>query len=70
VHVGIERDFRPAKKAHPGLLLASAAAHAALRARLAEAGVAITEGRKGDEGVVSFFVDDPFGNRLELVATV
>ena len=70
LHVGIEVDFRPAKKAHPGLLLADAAAHAALRARLAAADVAIIEGRRGDEGVASFFVEDPFGNRLELVAVV
>ena len=56
----MERDFAPARKAHP----AFRADLAAVRARLDAAGI---PRRDGDDipGVARFFVDDPFGNRLE-----
>lgn len=59
LHVGIEDPFVPARKAHPAL---AATDLAALTDRLAAAGHAIT--RDGPR----CYVDDPFGNRLELVA--
>ena len=58
VHLGVDRDFRPARKAHPALLVRG---RAALAQRLREAGVPVTE--DGD----SVYVDDPFGNRVELL---
>ena len=60
LHVGVEREFAPARKAHP----AFRADLAAVRARLAEAGI---PHRDADDipGVARFYVDDPFGNRLE-----
>lgn len=63
LHLGVEADFRAARKAHPALLVRGLAA---LRARLDEAGAPTSE----DEPLVGFhrcYVDDPFGNRLELM---
>lgn len=67
IHIGVESEFRAAKKAHPALRLASEAALIALRARLEAAGV-VTRDSEEVAGVARFFVDDPWGNRLELVA--
>jgi catechol 2,3-dioxygenase-like lactoylglutathione lyase family enzyme len=63
VHLGVEADFRPAKKAHPALIVRDLRT---LVARLAEAGVAV---RDDDEleGYDRVYVDDPFGNRIELM---
>lgn len=58
VHLGVDPDFRPARKAHPALLVRGLAE---LARRLREAGVPVTE--DGD----SAYVDDPFGNRVELL---
>jgi catechol 2,3-dioxygenase-like lactoylglutathione lyase family enzyme len=63
LHLGVERDFRPARKAHPALLVRGLPA---LRARLAAAGYPPVE----DEPLEGFdrcYVDDPFGNRIELM---
>ena len=64
LHLGAERDFRAAKKAHPALRVID---YDALVARLRAAGVAV---RDDDElaGVRRSFIDDPFGNRIELIA--
>jgi catechol 2,3-dioxygenase-like lactoylglutathione lyase family enzyme len=67
LHVGVSEPFGPATKAHPALLLRDASALAALLARLGAAGCPA----RGDvdlPGVARAFVDDPFGNRIELVA--
>jgi catechol 2,3-dioxygenase-like lactoylglutathione lyase family enzyme len=66
LHLGVEGDFRPAKKAHPAFLVHDVAR---LRARLEQAGYAPYE----DEplaGYKRFYVADPFGNRLELMEKV
>jgi catechol 2,3-dioxygenase-like lactoylglutathione lyase family enzyme len=63
IHLGVDRDFRPAQKAHPGLLVAGLDT---LIDRLREAGYAIVD----DEplaGYLRVYVNDPFGNRLELM---
>jgi catechol 2,3-dioxygenase-like lactoylglutathione lyase family enzyme len=67
LHVGVSEPFAPATRAHPALLLRDAAALAALGARLGAAGCA-TRGDVDLPGVARVFVDDPFGNRVELVA--
>jgi catechol 2,3-dioxygenase-like lactoylglutathione lyase family enzyme len=67
IHIGIERDFRPAKKAHPALRLASEGALAALRARLEAERVPVRVDHE-IEDAARFFADDPWGNRLEFVA--
>jgi catechol 2,3-dioxygenase-like lactoylglutathione lyase family enzyme len=63
VHLGVEADFRPARKAHPALLVEDLPA---LLARLGEAGVAIVDDEPL-EGYDRAYVDDPFGNRIELL---
>jgi catechol 2,3-dioxygenase-like lactoylglutathione lyase family enzyme len=63
VHLGVEADFRPARKAHPAFLVRDLAG---LAAKLEAAGVTV----KRDEpleGYDRIYVDDPFGNRIELM---
>ncbi len=67
LHVGVSEPFAPATKAHPALRLRDSDALAALIAQLDGAGCPAW--RDVDlPGVVRAFVDDPFGNRIELVA--
>jgi catechol 2,3-dioxygenase-like lactoylglutathione lyase family enzyme len=63
IHLGVDPDFRPARKAHPALVVDDLDA---LTATLAAAGVDL---RPDTElaGVRRGFVDDPFGNRIELI---
>jgi catechol 2,3-dioxygenase-like lactoylglutathione lyase family enzyme len=63
VHLGVEADFRPARKAHPALAVDDLPA---LCDRLREAGIEV---RAGDDpsGRPQVYVEDPFGNRIELV---
>jgi hypothetical protein len=63
VHLGIEADFRPARKAHPAFLVDDLAA---LSAALTKAGYALRTDEPL-EGYERVFVDDPFGNRIELM---
>jgi catechol 2,3-dioxygenase-like lactoylglutathione lyase family enzyme len=63
VHLGVEVDFRPARKAHPALLVDDLGA---LVERLAAAGVAWRDDEPL-EGYDRVYADDPFGNRLELL---
>lgn len=63
VHLGVEDDFRPAKKAHPALLVANLQA---LIYRCVAAGFAVST----DEPLPGYdraYVADPFGNRIELL---
>ena len=69
LHVGVTGDFTPALKAHPALRAGSAAELEALAARLEAAGHAVTWADPAEiPGTRRFFVDDPWGNRLELLA--
>src|SRR5689334_11021498 len=63
VHLGVEGDFRPAKKAHPGLLVENLEL---LIARLRDAGFEVHNGEPL-AGYDHVYVDDPFGNRVELL---
>lgn len=63
LHLGVEADFRPARKAHVALVVDDLGA---LRTSLEAAGVAIADD-PADIGVRRFHAFDPFGNRLELV---
>jgi catechol 2,3-dioxygenase-like lactoylglutathione lyase family enzyme len=63
VHLGVETDFRPARKAHPALVVSDL--HA-LVARLVAAGIDVATGESFD-GRDRVYVSDPFGNRLELI---
>lgn len=63
VHLGVEADFRAARKAHPALLVDDMVG---LVERLEAAGHEVrAEG--GLDGYDQRYVDDPFGNRIELL---
>jgi catechol 2,3-dioxygenase-like lactoylglutathione lyase family enzyme len=63
VHLGVEKNFSPARKAHPAFIVDDLAE---LTAVLTSAGYAIAHD-KPLEGYDRIFVDDPFGNRIELM---
>lgn len=67
VHLGVEQDFRPAKKAHPGLRVDDIEE---LVARLESAGVQVEADEVALAGSIRYFAEDPFGNRLELLQSV
>ena len=66
VHLGVEEPFRPARKAHPAVLVDEIDVVAG---RIEDAG---GEVRWNDQipGVRRFHADDPFGNRVEMVQLV
>ena len=68
IHIGIEPDFRASKKAHAALRLRDERALHALQERLSAAGIATRDDRE-IEAVSRFFAEDPWGNRLEFVAS-
>jgi catechol 2,3-dioxygenase-like lactoylglutathione lyase family enzyme len=69
LHVGIERNFLPAKKAHPALRLADEPSLTRLKMRLQAAGVTTRDDGEMEDAA-RFFAEDPWGNRLEFVAAV
>jgi catechol 2,3-dioxygenase-like lactoylglutathione lyase family enzyme len=64
VHLGVEEEFRPARKAHPALVVRDLAG---LETALRAAGVEVRPNPDAEPGTGSY-VDDPFGNRIELLA--
>ena len=63
IHLGVDPEFRPARKAHPGLRVRDLGT---LVAGLRDAGYEVS----ADDliaGPRRVFVFDPFGNRLELI---
>jgi catechol 2,3-dioxygenase-like lactoylglutathione lyase family enzyme len=63
IHLGVEENFRPSRKAHPALLVNGLSG---MIDRLRNAGIAVAE----DEPLAGYkrvYVTDPFGNRLELM---
>ena len=66
VHLGVEAEFRPAKKAHPAFRVQHLDA---MIRHLQHAGVAVLTDEPL-EGYHRIYVSDPFGNRLELLEPV
>ena len=64
IHLGVEADFRAARKAHPALVCAS---YGALVAKLRASGIAVRHDHE-IPGVERCHIDDVFGNRIELIA--
>jgi hypothetical protein len=63
IHLSVDEDLRPAKKAHPALLVDGLST---MKQQLAKAGVEVVD----DEplpGFKRFHAYDPFGTRLELL---
>ncbi len=63
IHVGVEDQFRPAKKGHPGILVDDLDG---VVDRLAVSGQAVRWDRDFP-GFRRIYADDPFGNRLEFL---
>ena len=63
LHLGVEKEFRPAKKAHPALLVKGLPA---LIQRCQDAGYPIASAIPL-AGYQRVYVYDPFGNRIELM---
>lgn len=63
LHLGVEQEFRPARKAHPGLLISDIDEWAA---RLASAGYPVSFDNMFP-GMRRFYSEDPHGNRLEFL---
>ena len=63
IHLGVEDDFRPAKKAHPALRCAN---YAELTSRLHQAGIEIIPDN-ALPGTTRCYIHDCFGNRIELI---
>ncbi len=63
IHLGVEADFRAARKAHPALVVDDVLA---LAERLKAAGVRVVDDEPL-EGWDRVYADDPFGNRIELM---
>jgi catechol 2,3-dioxygenase-like lactoylglutathione lyase family enzyme len=66
IHLGVDNDFRAARKAHPALLVQDLAA---LKARIEAAGYSFNT----DEPLAGYdriYVNDPFGNRIELMEPI
>ena len=63
IHISIQEDFIAPKKAHPGLIVTNIEA---LREELLQLNFEIKE-EPPIEGRTRFFVNDPFGNRVEFL---
>ncbi len=63
VHLGVERDYIPARKAHPAFVVADLSD---MISRLEAAGFVVVE----DDALPAarrIYVNDPFGNRIEIM---
>ena len=63
IHLGVEAEFAAAKKAHPALQVRGLAE---LLDQLRASAVEVRDGEPL-EGYEHAYVDDPFGNRIELI---
>ncbi len=65
VHLGVDTEFLPAKKAHPAFRCSD---YNKMLRRLEAWGVTIVSDEILFEGMVRCYIADPFGNRIELIA--
>ncbi len=66
IHLGVDEEFRPARKAHPALIVDDVRAMADV---VSAAGLRIVD----DEPLAGYervYADDPFGNRIELMQPI
>jgi catechol 2,3-dioxygenase-like lactoylglutathione lyase family enzyme len=66
LHIGIEEPFAAARKAHAAIRFSADELHAVAK-RLIDVGAPVRWDRELPD-VPRFFTDDPWGNRLELLA--
>ena len=65
LHVGVDADFRPARKAHPAFRCAE---YATFVRYLEDRDVAVVHDDHLFDGKPHCYIEDPFGNRIELIA--
>ena len=65
LHLGVESEFHPAKKAHPALLVSELPN---LLKSLTAAGFEVKYDTEPVQGFDRAFTSDPFGNRIELLS--
>ena len=64
LHLGVEADFRPARKAHPALAVSDLDAARAALSDLDPSAISDLPGLR------RFYISDPFGNRIEMLEVV
>lgn len=64
IHLGVDEEFRPARKAHPAFLCSD---FDELLKRLRERQVPIAGDKPLADGREHCYATDPFGNRIELI---
>lgn len=67
LHLGVEADFKPARKAHPAFIVSDLDA---LIAKVQQAGYETDTSQPPLDGYKRAHVFDPFGNRIELMEKV
>ena len=66
LHLGVDKNFRAATKAHPGLMVSGLAS---IIEQCRQRGLEVNEAPPFG-GCTRVFVHDPFGNRLELMEQI
>jgi catechol 2,3-dioxygenase-like lactoylglutathione lyase family enzyme len=66
LHIGVQEGFTPARKAHPAILVDAGSLNHLARL-LDSAGVVVLWDEELD-GAQRFFTEDPWGNRIEVLA--
>lgn len=66
IHLGVEAEFQPARKAHPAITVSDIDG---LAVRLTGAGHTLTWDNETIPGTRRFHVADPLGNRMEFIAS-
>ena len=64
LHIGVESDFHPAKKAHPAFRCEN---YPAFVRYLRDCGIAVVPDEHLFEGAPHCYIEDPFGNRIEFI---
>jgi catechol 2,3-dioxygenase-like lactoylglutathione lyase family enzyme len=67
LHIGVEADFRPARKAHPAFLVDDLDS---LIAKAQSSGYETNTSQPSLDGYKRAHVFDPFGNRIELMEKI
>lgn len=67
IHLGVDANFQPAKKAHPAFIVDSLNEFIA---KFESAGTAIDFSQPELAGFKRIHIFDPFGNRIELMETI
>lgn len=65
IHLGVDQSFRAAKKAHPAIRVNN---YALFISAVSKRGGVVRHDGKFIDGMDHCYIDDPFGNRIELIA--